>query len=72
MASLKYHVLKLAVSKKSRQTYQMQGKDAITGMDCTINLSEIEVEKDLGVVIAHKLSFKNHVAQVIAKANKLV
>ena len=41
-------------------------------MDCTIDLSEIEVEKDLGVFIDHKLSFKNHVAQVTAKANKVV
>ena len=67
----KCHVLKLG-SKKSRQIYHMQGKDAITGMDCTIDLSEIEVEKDLGVFIDHKLSFKNHVAQVTAKANKVV
>ena len=32
-------------------------------------LSSTDAEKDLGVVIDKNLSFKNHIAQAIAKAN---
>ena len=37
-----------------------------------IVLAENEVEKDLGVHIDNRLSFKQHVAQSTAKANKVV
>jgi hypothetical protein len=40
--------------------------------ECTIELKESEVERDLGVMVDNGLSFKNHVAQATAKANKIV
>jgi hypothetical protein len=49
----------------------MIGRDE-QGEECTIELKESEVERDLGVMVDNGLSFKNHVAQVTAKANKIV
>ena len=35
-------------------------------------LAETEAEKDLGVIVDKKLTFKNHVAQATAKANRIL
>ena len=37
-----------------------------------INLSVSEVEKDLGVFVDHDLSFKHHISQATAKANRVL
>ncbi|XP_076443974.1 uncharacterized protein LOC143282259 [Babylonia areolata] len=42
------------------------------GEDCIIKLEEHEVEKDLGVFVDSKLTFKEHVAKTTAKANTVV
>jgi hypothetical protein len=42
------------------------------GEECTTELKESEVERDLRVMMDNGLSFKNHVAQATAKANKIV
>ena len=34
-------------------------------------LDKTEAEKDLGVVVDKKVTFKNHVAQATAKANRI-
>ena len=66
----KCSVLKLG-AKKTEARYFMKSKDA-NGMDCTIQLQESESEKDLGITIDNKLSFKQHVHQCTAKANRTV
>jgi hypothetical protein len=62
----KCHVLKLG-SKKSDAVYVMKGKRG--GEDYTVKLEESEVEKDLGVFVDNKLTFKEHVAKSTSKAN---
>lgn len=65
----KCHVVKLG--KKSEALYTMTGtNEADEGFE--IILTENEVEKDLGVNIDSKLKFREHVAQVTAKANQRV
>ena len=57
----KCKVLKLG-RQKSRVQYNMNN----------MVLDEIEAEKDLGVFIDNQLSFKSHIANAAAKANKVV
>ena len=49
----------------------MNSKDK-DGEPTRIQLKETEAERDIGVVIDNKLSFKEHIAQVTAKANRVV
>ena len=49
-------------------TYTM--KTTTDGQESRHILAETEAEKDLGVVIDRKLTFKNHIAQATAKANR--
>ena len=66
----KCHVVKLG-STSSEAIYTMSGtNEADEGFE--IILTENEVEKDLGVNIDSKLSFRQHIAQATAKANKVV
>lgn len=65
----KCSVLKLG-NKKSTAKYSMEGKK--NGEACNIELEEHEVEKDLGVFVDNKLTFKEHVAKTTAKANTVV
>ena len=66
----KCHVVKLG-STRSEEIYTMAGTSEVDeGFE--IVLAENEVEKDLGVHIDNRLSFKQHVAQSTAKANKVV
>ncbi|KAA0201322.1 hypothetical protein HAZT_HAZT010647 [Hyalella azteca] len=64
---LKFHPEKCSVIKlgwqKSQGTYYMNEQDG------RLELAEGEVERDLGVIIDNKLSFKEHVAQCTANAN---
>jgi hypothetical protein len=66
----KCRVLKLG-AKNSEANYYMKSKDA-NGDDCILKLAESEAEKDLGVMIDNKLSFKQHVSQATSKANRTV
>ncbi|XP_070173493.1 uncharacterized protein [Littorina saxatilis] len=65
----KCHTLKLG-NKKSEAKYFMKGKRG--GVDVNIELQESEVEKDLGVHVDNRLSFKEHVSIVSGKANQIV
>ena len=65
----KCSVLKMG-KKKSAATYTMRGKK--NGKEYSIELEEHATEKDLGVFIDNQLSFKEHVAKVTAKANRVV
>ena len=49
----------------------MNSKDK-DGEPTRIQLKETEAERDIGVVIDNKQSFKEHIAQVTAKANRVV
>jgi hypothetical protein len=49
--------------------YFMEGKDS-NGDKCTHALSVTTSERDLGVIVDSKLTFKDHVAQATAKANR--
>jgi hypothetical protein len=72
---LKFHPQKCSLlklgAKKSNANYYMKSKDT-NGDDCILQLSESEAEKDLGVAIDKKLSFKQHVAQAISKVDRIV
>ena len=65
----KCSVMKLGV-KKSTSEYSMpaNGPDEKT----RVTLRENEVERDLGVFIDNKLTFKDHVAKTTAKANRIL
>ena len=52
----------------AEQTYYMT--TTTNGIETRHNLTESQAEKDLGVVVDHKLTFKNHVAQATAKATR--
>ena len=65
----KSKVMKLGYHKSDRQYYMDISDDLGTRR---VTLKETEVEKDLGVYIDNELSFKNHVAQITAKANRIV
>ena len=49
----------------------MTGKNS-DGSNYILTLAESEVEKDLGVIVDSRLSFKQHVAQCTTKANRIV
>ena len=70
---LKFHPEKCCTMRLGRcteeHTYTMKGTDA-DGQENRHALAMSEAEKDLGVVIDRKLTFKNHVAQATAKANR--
>lgn len=63
-------VLKLG-TKKSDAKYHMSTRDS-NGTVHTIQLAESEAERDLGVMIDSKLSFKQQVSKSAAKANRTV
>ena len=68
---LKFHPDKccvLKIGKGNENEYQMGD----TRKGTRISLKETQGEKDLGVFIDNKLSFKDHTAQVTAKANRMV
>jgi hypothetical protein len=76
---LKFHPEKCSVLKigrqKSEATYYMNKKETNSENvqeTKSIVLGVSEVEKDLGVMIDSKLSFKDHVAYNTAKANRMV
>ena len=55
----------LQVGNKSEQnTYTMQYNGE------THNLEHVEKEKDLGVIIDHKLSFSDHISEKVSKGNR--
>ena len=58
----------LKIGKDNDNEYQM--RDTIN--QTQITLKETQNEKDLGVVIDNKLCFKDHIAQVTSKANRMV
>ena len=66
----KCHVLKLG-SKKSETTYSMSSRDT-NGIEKRVMLEESNHEKDLGVYVDNKLSFREHIHQITMKANRLV
>ena len=72
---LKFHPQKCSVIKlgnnRSEALYRMttKGRD---GTNITLVLAESDVEKDLGVTIDNKLSFKQHVTNCTNKANKIL
>ena len=72
---LKFHPQKCSVIKlgykKSEAEYHMTGKNS-DGSNYILTLAESEVEKDLGVIVDSRLSFKQHVAQCTTKANRIV
>jgi hypothetical protein len=72
---LRFHPQKCSVLRvgnpRDSTVYTMIGRNE-QGEECTIELNESEVERDLGVMVDNGLSFKNHVAQAAAKANKIV
>ena len=72
---LKFHPQKCSVMKlggqKSVTTYHMIGKDQ-EGNSTRVTLKETASEKDLGVLIDDRLTFKDHVAQSTKKANRMV
>ncbi|CAM1307444.1 Uncharacterised protein r2_g1733 [Pycnogonum litorale] len=69
---LNFHPQKCTVVKlgkdKSDASYQMKNPST----DGTCTLEESENQKDLGVTIDNRLSFKEHTAQTISKANRMV
>ena len=71
---LKFHpdkcsVLKLGPHRESE--YHMTTKDK-DGKLIRTKLKETKAEKDLGVIIDNELSFKQHIAQAVLKANRVV
>jgi hypothetical protein len=74
---LKFHPEKCSVIKLGRQksagSYFMnkEGTDP-EGRKQKVELRESEVERDLGVMLDSRLSFKDHVAHSTAKANKVL
>ena len=72
---MKFHPQKCKVMKlgyhKSEVAYYMYEMNE-DGSCREHRLDETETEKDLGVVIDEKLTFKNHVQQSATKANKIV
>ena len=58
----------LKIGKANSNEYQMGNQEKGT----RITLKETVKEKDLGVMIDNKLSFKDHVAQATAKGNRMV
>jgi hypothetical protein len=72
---LRFHPQKCSVLRlgnpRDSTVYTMKGRNE-QGEECTIELKESEVERDLGVMVDNGLSFKKHVAQATAKANKIV
>ena len=44
----------------------------MSGRDKETVLTEVEAEKDLGVVIKNRLGFKQHASQFTAKADKIL
>ena len=57
--------------RKSEASYYMMSTNE-EGIREKVTLKETENEKDLGVLIDNNLSFKEHVAQMKSKANRMV
>jgi len=72
---LKFHPQKCSVIKlgttKSETTYYMNSRNT-DGTSQRLPLSVHDTEKDLGVVIDHRLTFKDHIAQASSKANRVL
>ena len=72
---LRFHPDKCSVlkcgKKKSDCTYYMQSTQN-DGTRQYVPLSESKAEKDLGVLVDENLSFRNHIAQAVMKANRVV
>ena len=72
---LRFHPEKCSVMKlgknKSKTKYCMYSMDQGNNIR-EVPLKEIESEKDLGVTIDNSLNFKLHIAQITAKANRMV
>ncbi|CAM1295272.1 Uncharacterised protein r2_g444 [Pycnogonum litorale] len=72
---MRFHPEKCSVMRlgnpKSDKRYYMKSKDA-EGNPTTVELAESEVERDLGVLIDKGLTFKRHINQASAKANRVL
>eukprot|EP00745_Piridium_sociabile_P043063 TRINITY_DN87471_c0_g3_i3.p1 TRINITY_DN87471_c0_g3~~TRINITY_DN87471_c0_g3_i3.p1 ORF type:complete len:950 (+),score=231.72 TRINITY_DN87471_c0_g3_i3:692-3541(+) len=72
---MRFHPEKCSVMRmgnpKTDMKYHMKGHDA-QGKQTVVELAESEVEKDLGVLIDKGLTFKNHINQASAKANRVL
>ena len=70
---LKFHPEKCSVLKLGKENENEYFMNQQASNDkSTIKLKESNKEKDLGVIIDDKLTFKDHVFQTTAKANKIV
>ena len=69
---LGFHPQKCAVMRlgNAPEEHKYTMTTTINGQDVRHELAETEAEKDLGVIVDRKLTFKNHVAQSTAKANR--
>ncbi|CAM1304818.1 Uncharacterised protein r2_g1469 [Pycnogonum litorale] len=72
---MRFHPEKCSVMRlgnpKSDKRYYMKSKDA-EGNPTIVELAESEVERDLGVLIDKGLTFKRHINQASAKANRVL
>ena len=71
---LRFHPQKCAILKlgKSNENEYVMTQNQPNGDKTTLTLKEIDSEKDLGVTIDNKLTFKQQIAQATTKANKIV
>ena len=72
---MRFHPEKCSVMRmgkpRSDRKYHMRGQDA-QGLKTIVELAESEEEKDLGVLIDKGLTFKSHINQTSAKANRIL
>ena len=72
---MRFHPEKCSVMRMgnpiSDRKYHMRSQDA-QGLQSIVELAESEAEKDLGVLIDKGLTFKNHINQTSAKANRIL
>lgn len=65
---LRFHPDKCCILKIGKENQH----DYYLGSENRVKLKESSKEKDLGVIVDNKLSFKDHVANCTAKANRIV
>ena len=72
---MRFHPEKCSVMRignpKTERRYHMKSRNT-QGKQTEVVLAESEMEKDLGVLIDKELTFKNHIHQATAKANKIL
>ena len=69
---LRFHPDKCTVLKLGNQNPNMQTEYHMMSESGEVALREVHVEKDLGVSVDSKLSFKNQVSQASLKANRVL